>query len=653
MKKCIVYLFLGCFFSEYCNAQTRAINNISQKIYAAKAEGQLLEAILQLCEESQSLDRDTLDYYAIQAEVLAKKIGSKQQNDLAAIARANAYSRWGWTDSALEKINPVISSNDVNKVKEREIFFKAMRQKALYYGTTGKYPEALELFYKIVSQAEKCKDTLAQAVNLNSIGSIGLINETPQKTLPVFRQALSSLSTEKKYNAAKAAIYVNMGEGFRLMQRYDSALYYNSLGMQLFKTDENLSSLGITLQRRSNIYIDQKQYLKAEEIIKELIVLRKSMGDDKRFVDDNTTLIDFYLATKQEDKAIAYCKGLLVTGSLYADNGNQPALYLNQLSFRLQVLEALAKSYKQKNDQAQYAHTLESILSVKDSINLLRQDEGIAEIKTKYEVQKKENLIMQQNYDLQKKSFFIYGTIALSLVILIASIGLFRIHRKRNRLKMKVALDEEKRNAHEAIKDAEEQERKRIAADLHDNIGAYASAIRADVEKITESGPKPNLSSLKNLEQHSQEIINSLRDTIWVLNKDNITITAISDRIKNYVGKLLPSYPSFQIQIKEQIDNDIKVSSKNALNMFRIVQEAVHNALKHSAAQNISIAIISNDKLVIQVSDDGKGLGAKHSVSGNGLGNMKSRAAAMDMEMAVVANPGEGTTVILQSNTTN
>lgn len=87
--------------------------------------------------------------------------------------------------------------------------------------------------------------------------------------------------------------------------------------------------------------------------------------------------------------------------------------------------------------------------------------------------------------------------------------------------------------------------------------------------------------------------------------------------------------------------------------MFRIVQEAVHNALKHSAAQNISIAIISNDKLVIQVSDDGKGLGAKHSVSGNGLGNMKSRAAAMDMEMAVVANPGEGTTVILQSNTTN
>ncbi len=84
--------------------------------------------------------------------------------------------------------------------------------------------------------------------------------------------------------------------------------------------------------------------------------------------------------------------------------------------------------------------------------------------------------------------------------------------------------------------------RKRIAADLHDNIGAYATAISADVEKITGKGGIGNELQLQNLLQHSREIPNSLRDTIWVLNKDTITITGISDRIKNYINKLDPSY---------------------------------------------------------------------------------------------------------------
>ncbi|MFZ1370534.1 MAG: hypothetical protein WAR78_09125, partial [Ferruginibacter sp.] len=76
-----------------------------------------------------------------------------------------------------------------------------------------------------------------------------------------------------------------------------------------------------------------------------------------------------------------------------------------------------------------------------------------------------------------------------------------------------------------------------------------------------------------------------------MLNKDNITITGIGDRIKNYISKLRSTYNTIQFHISEEINTDVRVSSQNALNIFRIVQEALHNALKHSNASNISIYI--------------------------------------------------------------
>lgn len=218
---------------------------------------------------------------------------------------------------------------------------------------------------------------------------------------------------------------------------------------------------------------------------------------------------------------------------------------------------------------------------------------------------------------------------------------------------MALALAEEKRIASQSIMEAEEQERKRIAADLHDNIGAYASAIRADVEKITENPFEKNDQSLQNLQQHSREIINSLRDTIWVLNKDNITITGISDRIKNYMSKLQPSYPHIQFNISEGIENNVRISSQHALNIFRIVQEAIHNALKHSNADEINIFIGSNETLSIQITDNGKGVADNTNNEGNGLLNMHARAKEAGMGLAISSAADKGTSLLLQTNTTN
>ena len=316
------------------------------------------------------------------------------------------------------------------------------------------------------------------------------------------------------------------------------------------------------------------------------------------------------------------------------------------------IYHSLAENYKAAGNKEKYGQTLEYIIALKDSFNNINSSKMLAEMQAKNEAQKKEKTIIEQKLNLTVKNYWLFGSALFGLMLIAIAALAFKNYRRKQNIKMQLALEREKRAATQSIIDAEEQERKRIAADLHDNIGAYASAIRADVEKITDSGFEKNSASLQNLQQHSLEIISSLRDTIWVLNKENITITGIGDRIKNYLTKLQPSYSHIQFYITEDIKQDTRLSSQYALSIFRIVQEAVHNALKHSGASNINLLINSTESITITIADDGAGMNNEAgNTSGNGLLNMKARAKEAGMLLDIISHNNEGTSVILKATT--
>lgn len=194
-------------------------------------------------------------------------------------------------------------------------------------------------------------------------------------------------------------------------------------------------------------------------------------------------------------------------------------------------------------------------------------------------------------------------------------------------------------------------ERVRIGRDLHDNIGAYTSALIAGLNHINPNDAAQS-QQIDDLKDYGVNIMGFLRETIWMLNTETLTITAFADRFKNYALRIGKNYPDTELKINEKIINDKTLQPTLMLNLFRILQEALQNAYKHSKAKEISVSFNSGEQLSFSVTDNGSGFADKAGSESYGLKNMQQRAEEIGFEISI--NSGEaGTTVMLTENTAN
>jgi signal transduction histidine kinase len=245
-----------------------------------------------------------------------------------------------------------------------------------------------------------------------------------------------------------------------------------------------------------------------------------------------------------------------------------------------------------------------------------------------YDIQKRENIIVQQKLDLVQKNLWFYALFAVLFFAITIALVFFRQYKKRQQLKLQLMQEEEKRNSEKAVMVAEEAERKRIAADLHDSLGAYAASIASNIQQMQETPSTKNSSMMQELKTNSQAIVAQLSDTIWVLKKEALPLTSISDRLKLFIQKLGPSYPSVTIDVCEEIKVDFLLPPAHAFHLFQIIKEAINNALKHSRCTQLVVKIETAEAWKVSITDNGKGMFAEAWVAetGNGLANMQERA---------------------------
>ena len=613
-------------------AQTSKISILKNKVYNSKSSDEKLKAIFALCDERHSLSTDSLQKYASEALRLSHSRGNKIEIAYAEYYDANYLLKIGLIDSAFNICNRNIKMlKTISQGKDLLHEYEGCR--AGIFIKKNLYKEALSEFYRILNEAEINNDTPHQISGKNGIGWVNLEIDRYRESLDWLNNALHTSGNEK-YESYLVYIYSNIAANYNSLSINDSAEIYINKSLLLARKVQNLSALANGLNIQADIYTQTKRISLAEKSLTEALGIRKLVGDPFYVVSDMMQLAKFYGQTGQPAKGI----DVSLEGIKMAKSFN--------LSSKLLILyDALAQNYKAAHDYGKYATTLERIISVKDSVYNKNSAEALADVQARYALQKKENIIIQQKLDLVSKNYLLYGTLITILFIIITASIIFKNFRRRQQLKLELMMQEEKRSSFMAVRQAEETERKRIAADLHDNMGAYATAMIANVEDLAKQETK-NVSTLEHLKSNASEIMSHLRDTIWALNKESIFVTAISDRFKNYVQKIGPAYPAIKIEISEDILSDVSLSPVQALNIFRILQEALTNALKHSHANHIGILISSNNRISMSVADNGIGINEKNLKMGNGLTNMETRALEAGFALDIPREKG-GTRILL------
>lgn len=245
---------------------------------------------------------------------------------------------------------------------------------------------------------------------------------------------------------------------------------------------------------------------------------------------------------------------------------------------------------------------------------------------------------------------FFAGTFAM--VLLAAAIIFFFVTYQKRLLKKELEINRVKAEQQEElvrnIVSAQEKERKRIARDLHDEVGAMLSVVKLNVsriEKITEQGNSKVLAN--ETKTYLDDVITQVRGISRALlppSLEKLGLHFALEELANWINK------SGQIKVEcWKSGEQVRFSDKKELAIFRVVQELINNTIKHAEATAISINTrFNNGKLAVLVTDNGKGFNVEEKMNlGLGLKNLESRTQMLDARFKLKSEPGKGTSAII------
>jgi signal transduction histidine kinase len=218
--------------------------------------------------------------------------------------------------------------------------------------------------------------------------------------------------------------------------------------------------------------------------------------------------------------------------------------------------------------------------------------------------------------------------------------------RERERLKAENQMKEYEKEL--AVFKAQQQERERISADIHDELGSGMTAIRL-MSEIARNKMKENTPvELDRISQSADEVLNKMNAIIWSMNSGNDTLDNLVSYIRAYALEYFENTPiECHVKTPDKI-GDMELTGDKRRNIFLCIKETLNNALKHSKASTINIDFNINSELVISISDNGIGIDLKNIRQfGNGLNNIARRMQSIGGEYKIESNNGTITTLTL------
>lgn len=526
---------------------------------------------------------------------------------------------------------------------------EAFQKIATLYGYEGDLDARLEYNFKALRIFEQHELKMEEAY-LNAEIGYQMKGDDMTKAEAYMNRGMK-LAEQEVYEDVLDRIYNNYGVLKEMQGQLDSALYFYEKGLELVKKRDFKEGYPYSYSNLGGVYGQQGKYDLARSYFEKARHLREEIGDQKGIAENFTQIGEVYLAEGKNQEAISYFKKAVPVAHA------QDYRFLEQYTY-----QQLSQAYKNLRQTDSALFYLERYGVFKDSINGLEVDKKIAELNLNYETEKKENQILEQraqlaekDLEVRRKNAFIYGSLALAFILGLVGYLIY------SRQKLKNSQLQKEHELQVALAKIETQnrlqeQRLRISRDLHDNIGSQLTFIISSIDNLKyqlKDADSGILEKLSMISAFTSTTINELRDTIWAMNKEKISVEDLQTRISNFIERAQSSKDSvqFSFDFNTKQAPDFIFTSIEGVNIYRVIQEAVNNALKYAEAQNIQVTmqVWDADQFKVAVVDDGNGFDLKNHQQGNGLGNMKKRAQDIGATLQIETQLTQGTRVILQS----
>ena len=584
------------------------------------------------------------------------------------------------------------------KINNTRCILSSMHDIGVCYIELNKLDSAIAIFEMAIPFAKKLNDTVRTARLFANIGNVYLHKKNRVRAIDYYIQSVRLWETAADLSWLPL-VYANINGLLNEQKEYDKALEYGNKGLQLAiqlgEVNSTISSL-INLSETNNFLL---RYREQYELLRKVLPLAKSKGTIEQIAAVYENLGDYYYQQKQYSASLTNYQQnhnyVLQMGNKYALSWSFSMLArvnskLKQPGKALEYIieaEKIASEVGARADLKQIYFTRASIeqqlgndkqaavyfsktLVITDSLFTTETSEKVADVEAKYQNEKKQLEIVQLGKDkkiqalsIRQKSslnYFLAGFAAILLLVVFLGYRNIRhrqlLAKQQSLLQQQQIIDLEKNKqlvAVDSMLKGQEEERSRLAKDLHDGLGGLLSGVKFSLINMKDNliiTPDNMVVFERSLDMIDTSI-KELRRVAHNMMPEMLTKFGLDEALKEYCQSINTTK---LLTVKyHSLGMDLRLDKSIEIIIYRIVQELLNNTMKHAAASEAFVQVIrEGSRLNVIVEDNGKGFDTTslENNKGAGLANVQSRVVYLKGQLDIHSEPGKGTLVTMEFN---
>ena len=588
------------------------------------------------------------------------------------IMRLSDY--WSYRDTAkafqvLETADPFIGNNEA--LKGLKLIFKA--------GII--YSNDIDRSQKIYMQAEEILKNIDEklvyedrAILWHNYAALEQLKGNTEKFMRIVLEKCIPLARKSGNKSILASYHTDIGFVMNEMKNYHKAIPYLQSSIKILsQVNDDVEDLIWAKTNLVESYTQTNQLAKAKQTLNELEALYKRIPKNQYLSLYYQYLTDYYITINKKDSAIiSINKGIDVAKKMNIPYDVQTLSYKKFTVLRSeknyteaeQVMKEILSKIEYDNAQNKLSFVkdmaslqedmgkfgpayqyLRKYLELRDTVDKEQNRKNTLELEAQYNTSEKEKKLLSLENKSRLQRLILLSSLFFATGIILFFVYALNQRKKRNRNEIIRIEQERKLDFSKALLEGEEQERKRIARELHDGLGGRITGVKLALENSNQTQTSTVSKSILQLEN----ILTEVRQTARNLMPESIQKTGLENALKDYCYEM----SSPQLKILFYSNSLQEITDKNIqLNIYRIVQELVTNGIRHGNASEILINITHETPLLLlDYEDNGQGFDMKQIKRNFGMNNIETRVKNLNGSIIWKSEIGKGTTTNIEVNT--